>query len=282
MGISTILVSLNETDQIDVLLKVTAGLASKHDAHVIGLYAIPAVYVRPVIYTYVTADIIDTGSSFFDRRAEIAEQKFNQAMKKEGFRGEWRKVDGRTHLVSSAVVEHGRMVDLIVVSQGSLDSDNGSEIDFADRVVLEGGRPVLLVPTSGTFDVVAQNVVIGWNATRESARAAFDAVALMGKGSKAHIVWVDSELQEQEEAGQALPGAELAASFARHGVETFSEPVATPGLEPVDALLTRVFDVGADMLVMGAYGHSRMREFIFGGSTRKVLDQMTVPVLMSH
>ena len=181
---------------------------------------------------------------------------------------------------SSAVIEHGRQADLIVMSQTDPESEHGSEPDFAERVILGAGRPVLLIPQHGTFDNVAENVVIGWNATRESARAAFDALPLLGKGATARVVWVDSELHNQK--GRVLPGAELATTLARRGIKAISEPSTAPDIDPADALLNRVSDVGADMLVMGAYGHSRIREFVFGGATRKILDQMTVPVLMSH
>ncbi|MCP5083063.1 MAG: universal stress protein [Alphaproteobacteria bacterium] len=280
MSVGTILVSLNDVDRSKEILEITAALADRHDAHVIGLYVIPAVYIHPGISAHVTADVIDWGRKFFQDRADGVKKLFDAEMKKQGFKGEWRQVDGISHLVATSVVEHGRQSDLIVVSQGGKNSNNGCEADFAERIVLDAGRPVLLIPNAGTFDTVAQNVIFGWNATRESARAAFDAVPLLKDGAKAHVMWVDSDLDAGD--GAALPGAELAVALSRHGVEAISEPSTTANIDAADALLNRVSDAGADMLVMGAYGHSRVRELVFGGATRKVLDQMTVPVLMSH
>lgn len=280
MPVGTILVSLNHVDRAKQLLDIAAALASGNDAHVIGLYVIPAVYIHPGISAHVTADVVDWGRRYFQDRAEGVKEVFNEAVTKHGFKGEWREDDAMSHLVSSAVVEHGRQADLIIAGQGGQDSENGCEPDFAERIVMEVGRPVLLVPNVGTFETVAQNVVFGWNATRESARAAFDAVPLLKEGSKAHIMWVDSDLNKYSDG--VLPGAELATSLARHGIDAISEPTSTSGIDPADALLNRASDVGADMLVMGAYGHSRVRELVFGGATRKMLDQMTVPVLMSH
>ncbi len=280
MPIKTILVSLNHTERNAPVLKVATALAEKHDAHVIGLYVIPAVYVHPGISLHATTDVIEIGRKFFEQHASETEKVFKETMEKAGFRGEWRKEDGMSHLVSSAVVEHGRQADLIIVSQGGINSNSSAEADFSERVVLESGRPVLIVPNAGNFESVAENAIIGWNATREAARAAFDAAPLLANGGKAHITWVDSDLRTYD--SDALPGAELATSFARLGIDTISEPTTAPDIDPADALLNRASDVGADLLVMGAYGHSRLREFVFGGATRKVLDQMTVPVLMSH
>lgn len=280
MPVGTILVSLNDVGRGKELLEITSALANRHDAHVIGLYVIPAVYIHPGISAHVTTDVVDWGRRFFQERAASVKQLFEAEVQKQGLKGEWREVEGMSHLVANTVIEHGRQSDLIIVSQGGSNSNNGCEADCAERIVLEAGRPVLLVPNAGTFGAVAQNVIFGWNATRESARACFDALPLMKNGAKAHIMWVDSELNDG--SGTALPGAELATALARHGVEAISEPVTAPDIDAADALLNRVSDAGADMLVMGAYGHSRVRELVFGGVTRKVLDQMTVPVLMSH
>ncbi len=280
MAVGTILVSLNDVDRAKELLNIGSMLANRHDAHLIGFYVIPAVYIHPGISAHVTADVVDWGRRFFQDRADSVKKIFDEEVKKQGIKGEWRLLDGMSHLISAAVVEHGRQADLIIASQGGRDSNNGCEADCAERIVMDSGRPVLLVPNAGTFATVATNAVFGWNATRESARAAFDALPLLDKGAKAHVMWVDSDLQKYSDG--ALPGSELATTLARHGVEAISEPTTSSGIDPADALLNRVSDTGADMLVMGAYGHSRVRELVFGGATRKVLDQMTVPVLMSH
>ena len=280
MTLKTILVCLNHTERNAAVLKAASTLARKHDSHVIGLYVIPAVYVHPGISLHASTEVIEIGRKFFEKHADATEALFNDTVQKEGLRGEWRKADGLSHLVSTSVVEHGRQADLVIVSQAGVNSDDGSEADFAERVVMESGRPVLIIPNAGNFDTVAENAVIGWNATRESARAAFEAVPLLANGAKAHITWVDSELRNYDNT--SLPGAEIATSFARHGIDAIAEPTTAPDIDPADALLNRASDVGADLLVMGAYGHSRLREFVFGGATRKILDQMTVPVLMSH
>ncbi len=279
MSVGTILVSLNDVERGKELLAATSALAERNDSHVIGHYVVPAVYVHPGISGHAAIEAIDYGRKYFQDHAAGVKELFQEEMRKQGFKGEWRQEDGMSHLVASSVIEHGRQADLIIASQGGMHSNNGCEPDFAERVVMEAGRPVLLVPNAGTFNSVAQNVVFGWNATRESARAAFDALPLLAKGAKAHVMWVDAD---RNAANGVLPGAELATTLSRHGIDAISEPFASSNIDVADALLNRVSDAGADMLVMGAYGHSRLRELVFGGATRKVLDTMTVPVLMSH
>ena len=280
MPIKTILVSLNDIERAKELLKISSVIARRHDAHIIGLYVIPAVYVYPGISVHEDAGVSDWGKRFFQERADDVKKLFNDEMDKQGFKGECRQIDGDSYLVSNSVIEHGRQANLIVVGQGGVDSNNGCEVDFAERVVFDSGRPVILVPRFGSFDTLAENVIFAWNASREAARASFDAIPLLSETSSARIVWVNSTLRDENQT--VLPGAELTTALSRHDIEAVSEPITTTEVDAADALLNRVSDTGADLLVMGAYGHSRVREFVFGGATRKILDHMTVPVLMSH
>jgi nucleotide-binding universal stress UspA family protein len=145
---------------------------------------------------------------------------------------------------------------------------------------MEAGRPVLIVPLYGNFSNIGTCVLAGWNATRESSRAIFDAVPLMQAADKVYVCWVDPS-KDEDAAGQ-LPGAEIAATLARHDIKATVEPLPTSGLMAGEALISHAADIGADLLVMGAYGHTRMREFVFGGATQYVLQSMTLPVLLSH
>ena len=149
---------------------------------------------------------------------------------------------------------------------------------------MESGRPVLIIPRTGHFaplgEGIVEKAVVGINGTRESARAMFEALPLLKRVKETRLVWVDPYRQSGE-AGE-VPGAEEAAVLSRHGLKAVAEPMMTDGRNAGEALLMRANDLGADLLVMGAYAHSRMREFVFGGATRHVLEHMTIPVLMSH
>lgn len=280
MAIKTILVSLNDVERAPKILSVATNVAQRDNAHVIGLYVAPAIRVHPAVQINLTPEVMEMQQSHFKTEAKQAKAIFEEEIRKQGIEGEWRQAAAVTPNVADVVIEHGREVDLLITGQVDTDGDNGLELDFDERVALEAGRPVLMVPCAGNFKTVGTRVVIGWNATREAARAAFDALPLLIGAKEVYLVWVDPQ-REPEVAGN-LPGSELATALARHGIKVTAEKTPAAGIGVGEVLLNRVSDLGADLLVMGAYGHSRMREFIFGGASRSVLHHMTVPVLLSN
>jgi nucleotide-binding universal stress UspA family protein len=145
-------------------------------------------------------------------------------------------------------------------------------------MALESGRPVLVVPRVGTYTSIGERILVAWNGKRESARATFDAMPLLSQASSVKVLTIEPA---QAEEG-TLPDTEIAASLARHGVKVTSARTIAPETSVADEILNRVSDDSADLLVMGAYGHSRFRELVFGGVTRGIAQQMTVPTLLSH
>jgi nucleotide-binding universal stress UspA family protein len=148
------------------------------------------------------------------------------------------------------------------------------------QVALASGRPVLIVPYAGHFDNVGWRVLIVWNAAREAARAVSDSMPLLTSAELVTVLTIDPH--EGPHGHSEIPGADIALHLARHGVKTEIERMISAGLPVRDALLLRAADLGADLIVMGAYGHSRVRELLLDGATRSVLRSVTVPVLMSH
>jgi nucleotide-binding universal stress UspA family protein len=176
---------------------------------------------------------------------------------------------------------HARYADIAIL--GQLDPDSG-EPDMIrprpEQVTLASGRPILVVPYAGSFPNLGRRVVIGWNASREAARAVNDAMPLLTAAEIVSILTIDP--REGPRAHGELPGADISLHLARHGVEAEIERMVSADLPVGEALLSRAADLGADLLVMGAYGHSRARELVLGGATRSLLRSMTLPVLMSH
>ncbi len=280
MTIQTILVALNDISRVEQLAGIAAKLAERHDAHVIGLYVIPAIVIHPGISMHVSPEVIDAGRRFYTDAAEEVRATFEKIMEAAGRRCEWRLIDAISSNIADAVTVHARQADLVVVGQINPESNTVIQPDFVEDVVMHAGRPVLVVPYIGTYEDVGSEVIVAWNGSREAARSAFDALPLFKKDATARIVWVDADTKDN--FNERLPGAELATSFARHGINAISEPASNRQIGAADVLLNHGSDVGADLLVMGAYGHSRMREYVFGGVTRDILLHMTVPVLMSH
>ena len=138
------------------------------------------------------------------------------------------------------------------------------------------GRPVLVVPYAGRHEGLGSRVLVAWNASREAARAVHDALPLLTRARSVVVLAVDPPDEDH------IPGADIAAHLAHHGVHVEARHTVAPDIEVGDELLNLISDLGADLLVMGAYGRSRWREAVFGGATRHILAHMTVPVLMAH
>lgn len=283
MSVKSILLNLNDLDNIGPMLETGCALAARHEAHLIGLYVIPSIVVYPGYYgsglALGMAEIISTAHDKFKGEAGKVREKFEHALKLNGLQGEWRELNSLTPDIAETVIEQSRAVDLVVIAQVLQNRNCGVEDEFAEKVVIDCGRPVLVVPHGKTFTRIGQSVMIGWNRSQESTRASHDALALLGAGSVVNLVWINP--QKQESVAGDVPGAELAEAFAHHGVNVTVESMVTSDMDVGEALLVWARDHEADLLVMGAYGHSRMRQMVFGGATRYVLNHMSLPVLMS-
>ncbi|WP_219116304.1 universal stress protein [Janthinobacterium sp. UMAB-56] len=182
-----------------------------------------------------------------------------------------------------------RYADLVVISQYNAKDKSPSVMrDFPAYVLLHSGRPVLIVPYAPPLPLLAppaaaRNVLISWNASKEASRAVSAALPLLQRAGQVHVAIFDAQVHAAEHGEQ--PGAELTHYLARHGVEARLHLLDGGGVRRGDigeALLSQASDLSADLLVMGAYGHSRLRETILGGVTRTILQSMTIPVLMAH
>jgi nucleotide-binding universal stress UspA family protein len=137
-----------------------------------------------------------------------------------------------------------------------------------------------VVPYIGAATPPGKRVIVAWNGGREAARAVNDALPLLVAADQVDVVCVNPGRGEEDDAD--LPGADLCLHLARHGVKAEAQELVASDIEAGDLLLSRAADSGADLIVMGAYGHARWREVVLGGVTRQLLNQMTVPVFMSH
>jgi len=280
MNYKTILVSLNEIDRLDPLLEVVAELASMEDAHVIGLYVIPAPAVFPAVGPYALPEIFDSWTKHFEDQRPLLKAKFEAAMARNG--GAWQWIETRASVpgISDDVSEVGRIADLVVLSETDCSSIKGTELDLIENVVLSVGRPVLILPRRSPNVLDLNQVVCGYNGSREASRALHDALPLLKRAGGVNLIWVEP-FPDDEPPGP-VPGADMAESLDRHGVKVTAEAMSTNGINPAQALLTRAGDLGAGIIVMGAYGHSRLREFVMGGATREALSNLSIPLLLSH
>jgi nucleotide-binding universal stress UspA family protein len=280
MSYKTILVSLNEVGREPQLVAAAAQLGRMLGAHVTGLYVIPAVQVYPSVGFEAAPQVFEGNRTFFKDNAERVRQSFEAAMTREGLAFDFHQVDSRTPIIADEVISKGRCADVLIVSTTNPDEITGVERDFVEQVLMGAGRPVIVLPFKGEAQLNLDDVVLGWDGGREAARSAFDAVPLLKVAKKVRIVRVDP--QKDPDLRASVPGADLAEALARHGIKAETQGYPTDGADEGQALLRCADDCGAGLIVMGAYGHSRLAEFIFGGATRFVLTRLNRPVLMSH
>ncbi|MBL8902417.1 MAG: universal stress protein [Rhizobiales bacterium] len=284
MPFKTIMVLLNDSSRTEQLLDAASALARQFDAHLVGLYILPTAKIYADVGLVATPMVFEGYRDLFKSKLAEVRKKFEARAKQDGLKAEWRTVNSIFPEIAESAIAHSRSAELVVTSQIDYGPDGSIEQDFVVRLVMESGRPVLIIPRKGSFaprgEGIAEKAIVGINGTKESTRAMFDALPLLRLVKETRLVWVDP--YKESEAAGSVPGAEEAAVLARHGIKAVAEPMMTDGYNAGEALLMRASDLGADLLVMGAYAHSRMREFVFGGATRHVLEHMTIPVLMSH
>jgi nucleotide-binding universal stress UspA family protein len=261
--------------------ELAMALAERFGAHLVGLYPLPVAEVPRHLGNYDAALLDPFLRELRGKAVEVCDKErasFEHAASLRGLSPEWRMV---AEGLESDPALHARYADLAIL--GQLDPDGGDAELIRSRpehVALASGRPVLVMPYAGHFATVGRRVLIGWNATREATRAVNDAMPLLIEADIVTVLTIDA--REGPDAHGELPGADISLHLARHGVKATIERTVSAGIAAGEVLLSRAADIGADLLVIGAYGHSRVRELLLGGATRSILQSMTLPVLMSH
>ncbi|MCW8836656.1 MAG: universal stress protein [Rhodospirillales bacterium] len=279
MALKDILIHVDNSKNCAQRLSVAARFAAEHGAHLTGLYVMTYPEVPQFIQVQIGQDVIEVQRKAVRAAAADAEEAFRKAVDAAGVKSEWRSVEGDAF---DAITTHSRYTDLVVLGQFDED-DDGMVVgagELADRLVLSTGRPILMVPYAGKFDKVGRHIMIAWDAGRLAARAVNDAMPLLEKAKKVEVLAVNPK---NGDGGHGdMPGADICLHLARHGVNAQAQHIVASDMDPGNMLLSRISDEGVDMLVMGAYGHRRLRELVLGGVTRHILRHMTVPVLLSH
>jgi nucleotide-binding universal stress UspA family protein len=279
MDYKTILVHLDRGARRSERLELAFTLADRYDAHLVGLFALSAARIPSYALAEGGAPLIAVQDRLRAEAVREAESAFRAAMARHhGVKAEWRASNADA---LSAALLNARYSDLVIAGQRERDADDDAGLapEFVDELVLSCGRPVLLVPYAGRFRDTGRRVLVAWNASSEAARAVADALPLLARAESVNIV-----VFEPGRAGDhgEEPGADAALYLARHGVKATVSKYGGSGVDIGSQILSRAADLGADLIVMGAYGHSRMRELILGGATRTILESMTAPVLMSR
>ena len=245
MALKSILVHVTNSEVSVARVESALALAMTHDAHLTGIGVRPVVQIPGYASTNIPDGVIQEVEARQDAADLAARDAFRDAAARAGWsdRSDWLLGEGRA---SEVVGLHARYADLTIIGQQPPSGPDATEDSFADLLVMRFGRPVLVLPHIGAKKPIGKHIVVAWNASREAARAVGDAMPLLERSDKVDVMSVANQI------------------------------------DPGDVLLNYVADNGANLMVMCAYGHSRVREMIPDGVTRHMLEHMTVPVLMSH
>ena len=274
MSYKTILVHINSEKRCAARLEVAIQLAKKYDACLVGLHAFFPYTPPGYIMAHMGAEVIAAQQKLATEAMSQTGEAFHKQTSAAGLENkEWHTAHDDP---VSAMSLQARYADLLVIGQTT--DDSGDDKDFPERLILSTGRPVLVVPEVGDFPCVGKRIIIAWNASWEAARAVTNAIPFLKLADKVHLMTVQSKASENEN----ISTEQIVQYLSRHGVGVEVEESHGVEIGVANELLSRAADLSVDLLVMGCYGHSRVREWVLGGATRTTLETMTIPVLMSH
>ncbi|POO57540.1 universal stress protein [Agrobacterium rosae] len=281
MGYKTILAVMDTAENARKLGDFTASLANTFSSHVIGLH-MESFATVPLVAPMEMPD-----PATVQAVQEVAHQEttdvgliFNGKMAAENISNEWRSFVSSVGYSSNTAIQSARSADIIIARQTTSSALSDSSADI-DNFLYESGRPVLLVPHVLDQPKPIKRVLVAWNGSREATRATFDALPFLIAAESVEIFSVGAA--DDETQSGALAGSEIASTLARHGINvTVTSQEKGHGVSAEKAIEKRLSDNSIDLLVMGAYGHSRWWEMLFGGVTRTLLDKMTALTLLSR
>lgn len=276
MSYKTVLVHVDESEHASERIKLAASIAMAEHAHLIGTAMTGA--SRYLVQTQMLAERypnLKTHLDFLRERAMRGLEEFDIAAQRIGIPSyEKRLVDDEA---GAGICLQARYSDLVVIGQN--DPDELSPVvmpDFPEYVVLNSGRPVLLVPYTGNCGTIGKSVLIAWDASMQATRTVTNAIPLLRRAQMVLVVTFNQEARPSPSAT-----SDIATYLGRHGIKIEVQQKKT-SQRIGEALLHAAADADSDLIVMGGYGHTRFREIVLGEVTRTVLDSMTVPVLMSY
>jgi len=257
--------------------KYALELGRRYDAHVTRL----SIAFEPVVPAFAAApmpvDYLQAAHEQAVSAAKAAQKEFEELARLSGGKSESRIADLLTGGPFEGIIHNFRTTDLVVIGQNNPDSPEPMRELLIETVLFESGVPVLLIPYIGTKTTEPENVLIGWDGSSTAARAVHASLQILEKAKKITVLVVNKKVTPDMQ-----PGADLATYLARHDLNVTVDVITNPQTGIADTVLNYVSDNANDMIVMGGYGHSPMREFLFGGATREILEAMTIPVLMAH
>ena len=252
-------------------------VADTFRAHVYGVAFAYDPIIPGTVMGGIPPEFIESQRAESEQKARAAIARFEKAASAAGVSAESHMLTASVSGAADQLGRLGRRFDLVVVGQPDREKSTPDEL-VDEGVLFESGRPVIFVPFIQKAGLKLSRIMACWDGSRAATRAIADSLPFLQKAKQVEIVMVAGGKPKSDE----IAGADLGQHLARHGLKVDVKRITSPDIDVPSTILSYAADSGADMIVMGGYGHSRLREFILGGATRGLLESMTVPVLMSH
>lgn len=275
MNYKTILVHADCGERTAVCIEVAIRMSMQHEAHLVALYTQEPFNI-PTYLLQAGQKIVETHEKFAAEEMARVKAVYNNQASSMGFKNtEWRST---LDFPVDAVAKQARYADLVIAGQPDSSDRSNRAKDFIAQLVIAAGRPVLILPYAGSFLNIGRRILVAWNASHEVARAITDALPLLKRADKVNLI----SLSPKHDTFRHVPTDDIVFYLARHGVDVDVSKDHVTDIDTGNAILSYAADLGSDLIVMGGYGRSRLREWVLGGATQTILESMTVPVLMSH
>jgi nucleotide-binding universal stress UspA family protein len=280
MTIKDLVVQIDQTPAAQVRLDAALVLAEHYEAHLTALFLIAEPFVRGVSGYHLPADIIREHLRHAEAEADAVLAAAGESASGRAIPFEGRREVGPLERLPTILARNARNADLVIVGEPDQAHSGADETVLVETAFMDTGRPALVVPQDGFRALPPRRVIVAWDGSREAARAVHDALPLIRMADDVIILIADAGKQGLRFGHQ--PGAGVAAHLGRHGITARIKPVQSGGMAIAGLILDQAAQEAADLIVMGGYGHSRLREIMLGGVTRHMLERMTLPVLFAH
>lgn len=276
----TLLVALLPDENLDISLDVAITIARQHGSHIIGYMPIPGPILIPVAAPMTMVPFDDTMRTRCRKNLPGVQSAFEARMKTEGLTFEFRSDEQSGLNLGPGIIAQSRTCDLVIMQMREFEGKmSGDSIDNVADIVMASGRPVLAIPPNLSRPFSYDRMTLAWNASREAARAAFDCLPLLAKADDVDLVWINP--QDTPMGNVDIAGAEIANVLARHDINVTTNPI-TSDQKAGPAIVERAIINASDLVILGAYGHSRLRERILGGATQYILRYPPCAILLSN
>jgi nucleotide-binding universal stress UspA family protein len=279
MTIKDLLLQVDGTPAFEQRLEAALALAGAYDAHLTALCLVAEPYIPAIVGVNLPPEVIRQQREAAEAAADAMAEKIRAKAQSAGISVETRRETAMIDRLAAVFARQGRHTDLVIVGQSNPESES-DDASLVEAAFMDTGRPALVIPYIGPRNVPPRKILCAWDGSREAARAINDAIPFLMAAKDVSLLIVDPQSLADRIGEQ--PGADMGAHLARHGVRVTVETAQSGDLSVGDVILSQASDEGTDLLVMGAYGHSRLREMVLGGTTEHMLRHMTVPVLFGH